>query len=84
MSQSWVVFGDDDITSTQKLVYYCLCRFQGSMRIASPHTRLLLNSVRSARQRLSVRYAFCCKDDILRRSLRNVRTEDIRPTDTSV
>ena len=29
MHQSWVVFSDDDLTSTQKLVYYCLCRFQG-------------------------------------------------------
>ena len=29
MHQSWTVFDDDDLTSTQKLVYYCLCKFQG-------------------------------------------------------
>ena len=29
MHQSWTVFNDDELTSTQKLVYYCLCRFQG-------------------------------------------------------
>ena len=29
MSQSWVVFSDDDLTSSQKLIYHCLCRFQG-------------------------------------------------------
>ena len=29
MHQSWTVFNDDDLNSTQKLVYYCLYRFQG-------------------------------------------------------
>ena len=41
MSQSWVVFDDDDITSTQKLVYYCLCKFQGEHADCFPSHRTI-------------------------------------------
>ena len=41
MHQSWVVFNDNDLTSTQKLVYYCLCRFQGEHDDCFPSHRTI-------------------------------------------
>ena len=41
MSNSWIVFQDDELTSTQKLVYYCLCRFQGKNEDCFPSHRTI-------------------------------------------
>ena len=41
MHQPWVIFDDDDITSTQKLVYYCLCKFQGEHADCFPSHRTI-------------------------------------------
>jgi DNA-binding MarR family transcriptional regulator len=48
MSQSWVVFGDDDLTSTQKLVYYCLCRFQGEHEDCFPSHKTIAKQCKIA------------------------------------
>ncbi len=46
MSQSWAIFDDDDITSTQKLVYYCLCNFQGEHVDCFPSHRTIAKQCR--------------------------------------
>ena len=48
MSQSWVVFSDDDLTSTQKLVYYCLCRFQGAHEDCFPSHKTIAKQCKRA------------------------------------
>ena len=49
MPQSWIVLSDDDLTSTQKLVYYCLCRFQGDHEDCFPSHKTIAKECKLGR-----------------------------------
>lgn len=41
MERPWEAFDDEELTATQKLVYYCLCHFQGKHEDCFPSYRTI-------------------------------------------